>query len=145
MKNLLLTEDLAHALLGALLAVCRADGDATSEEMKALRIVGDELSGGVRYDNEWLLFFSHVTPRSLAQAVRDAGAAGPFRGQAVSATHLIAQEFVHAAVRVALADGAINPDETRLICGFARELGISSSYIEHLDKSLDEGDSSAEY
>ena len=42
----------------------RADGDANVEELKALRIVGDDLSGGVRYDNEWLLFFSHVTPRS---------------------------------------------------------------------------------
>jgi len=145
MQNLLLTQELAHALLGALLAVCRADGDASMEELQALRVVGDELSGGIRYDNEWLLFFSHVTPRSLAQAVHDAGAAGPFRGQAVSATHLIAQEFVHAAVRVARADGALNPDEIRLICSFARELDISASYIEHLDKSLDEGESSAEY
>ncbi len=145
MRDLLLTQELAHALLGALLAVCRADGDATVDELRALRVVGDELSGGLRYDNEWLLFFSHVTPHSLAETVHAAGAAGPFRGQAVSASHLIAQEFVHAAVRVARADGELNQDEIRLICGFARALGISSSYIEHLDKSLDEWDRVAEY
>jgi len=143
MQNLLLTEELAYALLGALLAVCRADGDATTEELRALRVVGDELSGGVRYDNEWLLFFSHVTPRSLAEAVHDASAAGPYRGQAVSSSHLIAQEFVHAAIKVARADGALNEAETRLICSFARELHISSSYIEHLAKSLADWDTGA--
>jgi tellurite resistance protein len=137
MQNLLLTEELAHALLGALLAVCRADGDANVEELKALRTVGHELSGGVRYDNEWLLFFSHMTPRGLAEAVRDAGAEGPFRGQAVSASHLIAQEFVTAAVKVARADGALNAQEIRLICSFARELQISSKYLEYLDNTLD--------
>ncbi len=143
MQNLLLTEELAHALLGALLAVCRADGDANVEELKALRTVGHALAGGVRYDNEWLLFFSHVTPRSLAEAVRDAGAAGPFRGQAVSASHLIAQEFVTAAVLIARADGALNQEEIRLICSFARELHISASYIAHLDNTLDEWDGGA--
>jgi tellurite resistance protein len=143
MQNLLLTEELAYALLGALLAVCRADGDANVEELKALRTVGHALSGGVRYDNEWLLFFSHVTPRTLAEAVHDAGSTGPFRRQAVSAPHLIAQEFVTAAVRVARADGAMNGEEIRLICHFARELHISSSYIEHLDNTLDEWEGGA--
>jgi tellurite resistance protein len=142
LRNLLLTEDLAHALLGALLAVCRADGDATTAEFRALRHIGDEL--GFRYDNEWLLFFSHVTPRSLAEAVRDA-AAQPFRSQAVSARQAIAQEFVIAAVKLAKVDGHLNTDEARSICGFARELGISPSYIEHLDKVLDDHEAAAEY
>lgn len=135
MGSLLVTEDLAHALLGALLAVCRADGDASMIEFDALRKVADELQ--IRYDNEWLLFFSQVTPRILAEAVRDAAAA-PFRSQAVSAHHKIAQEFVEAAVHVARVDGDLNEAEVRLICAFGRELGISSSYIEHLDRRLDD-------
>ena len=143
MQDLLLTEELAHTLLGALLAVCRADGDANVEELKALRTVGHALSGGVRYDKEWLLFFSHVTPRGLAEAIRDAATSGPFRSQAVSASHLIAQEFVTSAVRVARADGALNHEEIRLICSFARELHISSSYIEYLDNKLDEWEGGA--
>jgi tellurite resistance protein len=142
LRNLILTEDLAHAFLGALLAVCRADGDATPAEFEALRRIGDEL--GFRYDNEWLLFFSHVTPRSLAEAVRDASVQ-PFRSQGVSTRQEIAQEFVLAAVRVARVDGHLTGDEARLICSFARELGISPSYIEHLDKVLDDQDSPAEY
>jgi tellurite resistance protein len=145
MRNLLLTDELAYALLGGLLAVCRVDGDASSEELRALREVGDELSGGVRYDNEWLLFFSTVTPRSLAQAVHDAGRAGPFRGQAVSAPHVIAHEFLLAAIRVARADGALNEDETRLIRRFARELHVSAHQLEHLNESLDEGDTGTDY
>jgi tellurite resistance protein len=135
MGLLLLTEELAHALLGALLAVCRADGDANQDEMRALRRVGDELTGGARFDNEWLLFFSNVTPSSLAEAVGGSHG-GPFRAQGVSAPSLIVQEFVRAAIRVGRADGAINEAEARLILDFGEALGVPVGQLAMLDASL---------
>jgi uncharacterized tellurite resistance protein B-like protein len=133
--TLLLTDELAQALLGGLLAVCRADGDATTEEMRALRRVGDELTGGVRVDNEWLLFFSSVTPHSLAEAVRQAAAA-PFRHRAVSGANLIAHQFVRAAAQVGRADGQLNEAEARLIRAFAESLGLSAQEATAIDHTL---------
>jgi hypothetical protein len=137
MAHLLLTEDLAHTLLGALLAVCRADGDASTDEMRMLRVVGEELTGRSGA-NEWRLFFSNVTPRTFAEAIHQYGHHGPFRGSAVSAPTLIVQEFVRAAVRVGRADGELNDSEIQLICAFATALGVSSKILVALDKSLDE-------
>lgn len=133
--KLLLTEELANVLVGALLAVCRADGDANEEEMRALRAASDELTGGVRVDNEWLLFFSNVTPRSLIEAV-GAAVHGPFRVQAVSAPAQIGQELVRAAVRVGRADGELNEAEAALIAAFGAVLGVTDGYLADVHAAL---------
>jgi tellurite resistance protein len=134
-SRLLLNEDLANVLVGALLAVCRADGDANQEEMRALRQVSDELTQGLRVDHEWLLFFSNVTPRSLAEAVARAGT-GPFRHQAVSSAAVIAHELVRAAVRVGRADGELNESEQHLIVAFGEALGLGARALVEIDASL---------
>lgn len=135
--TLLFTDDLARTFLGALLSVCRIDGEVNGYEFEALRKVGEEVAQGVHFDHESLLF-SQVTPRALAEALGQGEGQGPFRESGTSSADAIALAFVHAALRVARADGELNEGEVRVICAFARALGKSTSDLYDLDAALDE-------
>jgi hypothetical protein len=74
MTAMTLDEETARIYLGAILAVCRADGDVTAQEMGVLRKIATRL--GIELEMEEL-FFDHVTPAELANAL---GPGSPFRG-----------------------------------------------------------------
>lgn len=136
--ELFLPDELVQALLGALLAVCRADGDATRAELAALRTFGGRLGGDEAAVVERDLFFSAVTPRTLAETWARASRGGPFRGRAVSPARAVAAAFARTAVQVARADGPLNEAEIRAISGFARALGASEDELRGVDPALDE-------
>lgn len=142
MASLLLTSKLTESFLGALLSVCRVDGEVNSEELSALETAAGELTGG-RYDQETLLF-SQVTPTSFAEAFRS-GLDGPFRAAGTSSPAAIAQAFVRAALRIGRADGQLNESELRTICAFALALGTSSNLLKDLDAGLDDWLARAEH
>jgi uncharacterized tellurite resistance protein B-like protein len=133
-SSLLLTEELAQALFGAFLTVCRADGDVNTEEMNELNRVAEELMGRGAVNPEELLF-SDVTPEQLA-AVVVGHAASPYRETAISSTSLIGARFVQLAIRVALADGDVNQAEAAAIYRFAARLGIDSEALEQVEPAL---------
>lgn len=141
MGALLLTEELGHAFLGALLTVCRADAEVNLDELGELQAVAAEVLG-LEIDAERLLF-SQVTPRSLAEEMGGRGG-GPFRSAGLSAPSTIAEAFVRSALRVARVDGDLNESEIGSICAFARALGTSSNLLRELDDALDDGLAGAE-
>jgi tellurite resistance protein len=144
---LILTEELVEALLGALLAVCRVDGDTCPAELASLISVAHELLGSSAFSPArkpvdlspiWRqLFFSAVTPRILGEVYARARTGGPFRGAAVSSSRHIARAFVRAALTVARADGALGEVEARLIIQFGHALGASARELIELDPWLD--------
>ncbi len=139
--TLRLTEDLAHAFLGGLLAVCRADGDVTGPEFEALRAEAQALLSTPFTER---LLFLHVTPRSLAEAIhRQTRAVDPFRRTDTSSPDAIGNAFVAAAVRVATADGALTESEARLIRAFANTLG-STCDLGYVEAVLDDGGGASE-
>lgn len=133
--ELLLTEELRGTFLGALLSICRSDGEVNMEELHALEIAADELMNGA-YDKESLMF-SQVTPVSFAEALA-ADREGPFRGTGLTLLTVIAQRFVRAALLVGRADGELNEAELRAICAFAQALGTSSHVLKDMDAGLDD-------
>jgi tellurite resistance protein len=136
--RLILTEDLARAYVGALLTVCRADGDVNSEELEALRRIAGELTPSWVLDGPELegLLFSQVTPALLAAAV---GARGPFRDAGASDPARIRDGFLEAALRLARCDGSLNQEEVRTLRAFAKVLGSDHNEIKRLESFLDEG------
>ncbi len=134
MSSLLLTEELAQALFGAFLTVCRADGDVNTEEMNELNRVAEELLGRGAVNPEQLLF-SDVTPEKLAAAVV-AQAAAPYRETATSSASLIGARFVQLAIRCALADGDVNQAEAAAIYRFAARLGMDAESLEQVEPAL---------
>jgi len=134
--SLLFGEELSHVFLGALLAVCRADGDVNTDELNALREVAQKLS--VAQVNESLLF-THVHPRTFADVVRrGAGERSPFRSADACDPRRIAELFLDHALGIARIDGPLNAAEARTIRGFARELGSPHQALEKLDAMLDD-------
>jgi uncharacterized tellurite resistance protein B-like protein len=133
-SSLLLTEELAQALFGAFLTVCRADGDVNTEEMNELNRVAEELLGRGAVNPEELLF-SDVTPDKLAAVVLGASSA-PYRETATSSALLIGERFVQLAVRVALADGDVNQAEASAIYRFAARLGLDAVELEQVEPAL---------
>ncbi len=121
MHALVLSDELAQAFVGALYAVCRADGEVCEAEVDALRAIAAEL--GIAALDDQTLFFSDVTPGALADAARG-GDGGPFRAAAVSPPSAIRAAFVAAAERVARADGDYNEVEVRAVDHFARALSL---------------------
>src|SRR3989304_2410673 len=134
---LFLTEELARGFLGALLSVCRADGEVNGDELDALRAAAGELAGRAGGVGSEALLFSQVPPRSFAELVARSSHA-PFRGGAASAPDQIGLAFVRAALVVAKADGGSNTQEIHMIRAFAHALGALKNNIEELDAMLDE-------
>jgi uncharacterized membrane protein YebE (DUF533 family) len=126
---MLVSEDVAEALLGALLAICRADGELNGDEIVAVRRVAAELCG-VRFRDEQLLLVDDVSPDDLTALL--AGGEGPYRGMRGDAggTGTLGLTFTRAAIRVALADGEVNEAEAALIHGFARGLGVGIDVLD---------------
>jgi tellurite resistance protein len=120
MAKLVLSEDLANLFVGGLLTIARADGEVNTEETAVLRDISAELSSGFEIDFETLLF-EHVNASDLAEALSK-GSGGPFRGASTSPPAEIAEAFLEAARRVALADGESNPRENVAIRAFSRAL-----------------------
>lgn len=118
MAGLVLADEIGQSFLGALYAVCRADGEVCEAEVDALRAIATEMAIAV---DEQTLFFSEVTPASFARAVRGDGG-GPFRATESSPPAAIRAAFVEAAERVARADGMFNDNEQKLIDAFVRAL-----------------------
>jgi hypothetical protein len=142
---LLGSDELTRIFLGALLSVCRIDGEVNGYEFEALRKIGEEFAPGApaspggAADGLESLLFSQVTPRALAESLGQGADRGPFRRSGTGAQDAISQAFVHAALRVARADGELNESEVRAICAFAKALGQSASELRALDSALDEG------
>jgi len=136
MASLLLTEEIAQTLLGALLTVCRSDGEVTGDELEALRHAAGEIGGNPAVDSEAFLF-SHVTPRSFAALVGP-GRSMPFRMAGASAPDDIGSEFIRLALKVARADGSLNPSEASAIRAFAEALGVDERELDRLRESLDD-------
>jgi tellurite resistance protein len=133
MSALLVTEELAQALIGAFVAVCRADGDLNVAEIRAIEAVCAELFGAGCVSNESLLL-SDVTPESLgAAAVRGEG---PYRAGDVGTSQSLAARFVPAAIRVARADGDLNEPEAAAIYRFATRLGMGVESLELGEQAL---------
>ena len=131
-----LGQELAHGILGALLAVCRADGDVNSDELDALRRLADGWPD-VAVDES--LLFSQVAPAALAELIaRQAGAASPFRSDGPSDPHALADFFLQTALLVARVDGPLHPAEARAIGAFARALGASAPTLASLEAVLDD-------
>jgi tellurite resistance protein len=124
MAALILTDDLARALVGALLAVGRADGALEPAEIGVLRSSARALAPGLEVDDEWLLG-TEISPLDLAAAV--AAGAGAFRSAGTSTRQEIAAVFIELALEVARADGS--PTEL--------ELAVVRSFVEHLGGPLD--------
>jgi uncharacterized tellurite resistance protein B-like protein len=136
MPALPVDQELANAFLGALLTVCRADGEVNSEEFDALRSVAAELVPAAAVDDDALLF-ANVTPESLAEVVHRGRGDGPFRGSASRATE-IRVAFIRAAILVARADGDVADTEARAILRFGSALGYSTHDLHGFDATLDE-------
>jgi hypothetical protein len=130
---LLLDAALAQELVGGLLAVCRADGNVGHECFAELREIAREIAPAVRVDDAAFLLDVHVTPRSLAQAVRER--MPPFRSSGQSGADDIARTFLRVALRAARVDGDLSEAEARAILSFAAALGVSD--FEPLDRALD--------
>lgn len=133
MSSLLLTEELAQALFGAILTVCRADGDVNTEEMNELNRVAEELMGRGAVNPESLLF-SDVTPEKLAAALHSAE--DPYRGAATMPAASFGARFVQLAIRCALADGDVNEAEASAIYRFAARLGLDTEALEQGEHAL---------
>lgn len=121
---LVLTDDLAHLFLGALLTVCRADGDVNTDETEALAHAAATLLRMATFDHEALLW-SNVTAAELAGAIH-CGAGHAFRTYAISPPGEVGRAFVVAARQVGESDGDLNALEIQTIRGFARALGCSA-------------------
>jgi tellurite resistance protein len=119
MSGMTLDEETARVYLGALLAVCRADGDVTAQEMGALRKIATRL--GVELEME-ALFFDHISPAELAVAL---GPESPFRGAGGDAAAL-AKSFVEDARAAASGEDELAPTENAAIKRFAAALGVSA-------------------
>jgi tellurite resistance protein len=139
MGELLLTDELRGTFLGALLAICRSDGEVNFEELNAL----ESAAAGNAYDQETLLF-SQVTPLSFAEAL-NADHEGPFRAGGLPLQTVIAQHFVRAALAIGRADGELNEAELKAICAFAQALGTSSHTLKDMDAGLDDWLARAEH
>lgn len=124
---LVLTEDLAHLFLGALLTVCRADGDVNPDETEALEHAAATMLRLARFDNEALLC-SDVTALELAAAIHR-GSGHAFRAYAISPPVDVGRAFVAAARLVGEADGELNALEIQSIRGFARALGCGVAEV----------------
>lgn len=133
MAALILTDDLARALVGALLAVGRADGELDPSEIGALRESVSRLAPQLQVDDEWLLG-TEISPTDLAVAV--AAGEGAFRSAGTSAREEIAEVFVRLALDVAGADGGPTTFEVTLVREFAVHLGAPQSSLERLDGLL---------
>jgi tellurite resistance protein len=128
-RSLVVSEDVAQALVGALLAIARADGELNNDEIAALRRVAAELCG-VRIVDEQLLLVDDVSPDDLAALL--AGGDGPYRGMRGDAgTGGLGPAFTRAAIQIALADGDVSEVEAALIVRFARGLGVG---VDALDR-----------
>lgn len=121
MAKLLLPESLAEQFAGGLLAIIRTDGEINPTESMALqRVLAELVDGSIDIADAMM---AHVTPHTLAKAIRDA-AGSAYRGQSVSAADDIAKGFVAAAVRVAESDAGLSARETTAINNFAHVLGV---------------------
>lgn len=118
MAELVLTDELARAYLGALLAVARVDGVINTAESQVLREIADPVTAGLDIDFEDILM-SQVTPSTVARTVTAARSA-PYRDGAGTPLAEIATAFASAARRVAEADGEVNDNETRAIHNFVQ-------------------------
>jgi len=133
MVPLILTDDLARALVGALLAVGRADGALEPAEIGALRSSARWLAPSLELDDEWLLG-TEVSPLDLAAAV--AAGAGAFRSAGTSTRQEIAEVFVELALEIARADGGPTEIEIAVVRVFAEHLGAPQPSLDHLDGLL---------
>jgi hypothetical protein len=116
MTAMTLDEETARVYLGAILAICRADGDVTTEEMGELRRIAKRL--GVELEMEDL-FFDHVTPVELARAL---GPSSPFRGAGGDLAELV-KTFMTDATDAASGEHELAPTESAAIKRFAAALG----------------------
>ena len=133
MHRLVLTEDLSRALVGALLAVGRADGELGPGEIEALRASSEALAPDLVVDDEWLLG-TQITPEDLAAAV--VAGSGAFRTAASSSRQEIAEVFVDLALGIADADGFTGEVEAIAIRTFAEVLGASGPTLGRVDQIL---------
>lgn len=130
MGTLLLTDDLARVLMGALVTVGRIDGDLEPSEIGAMRSCAQSIAPSLAIDDEWLLL-SEVTPQDLAAAV--AAGEGAFRSAGTSTRAEIAQSFVQIAIELCASDGSPNDLEVAIVRAFAEHLGAAQSLLDRLD------------
>ena len=121
MPQILLSEPLGQLFLGGLLAVARADGVVKPEEMVELRAIAARLEIPMPAEED-LLFGDEVTAGGLAAAIGGAVYRGPD-----GAT--IAQAFLEAALRMALADRELQGEEVDALRAFADALGVPTASI----------------
>lgn len=126
--NLFLSVEMQDAFLGALMNVCRVDGEVTAEELQALRRIGAQLRAGADLDEEWLLLHD-VSPEAFGEAVERASRGGPHRGG--FDPDAVCEALVRAGIEVAAADGFIADQEILTIREFAKKTGVA---VERIDK-----------
>jgi tellurite resistance protein len=124
MARLFVTEELGRVFLEGLVAIARADGVVTVDELNALREVARDLE--IAIGAEELLLADDVTPAALAAALA-VPSDGAYRG--AGTPEIAARTFVEAALRIALADGEIQQEETALLQAFAAALGVETGRI----------------
>jgi tellurite resistance protein len=130
MGTLLLTDDLARVLIGALVTVGRIDGDLEPSEIGAMRTCAQTLAPTLAFDDEWLLM-TEVTPQDLAAAV--VAGEGAFRSAGTSTRAEIAESFVQIAIELCAADGSPNELELGIVRSFAEHLGAAQAILDRLD------------
>ncbi len=119
-----ITPQLGEAFLGGLLAVARADGHVTAEELRELRTCADRLEIAVGAE-DLLLEAAEVTATLLARALGGEGDAY----RAADSTEALAVAFLDAALRMALADHELCAEEVALLREFERALGVPTAGI----------------
>jgi tellurite resistance protein len=125
MKRLFVTADLGNLFLGGLLSVARADGIVRPEEMESLRSTALDL-GLTMPAEEDLLLAAEVTADVLAAAVT--AGAGAYRAGGSSPDE-IAQAFLDAALRVAVADHELVIEEVAVLRELAAAIGAPTEQL----------------
>ncbi|MBI2894525.1 MAG: hypothetical protein HYY06_13315 [Deltaproteobacteria bacterium] len=138
MPDLLLSERLAERFVRALLAVCRVDGEVTSDELVALRAEIQALPSTGSLDEEAVLQAEEVTPQDLAAAARGDGLV--YRGVAQSPMPAVAEAFVAAALRVVTAASSLDPLVLAQIRAFAVALDCPAPALERVDGLFEASD-----
>lgn len=120
-----LDEESARVYLGALLAVCRADGDVNAGEMGALRAVANRIAEAARGETVDLedLFFDHVTPAAFGAAF---GPSSPFRSGGGNHDE-VARTFVADATAVASGENELDALEHAAVKRFAAAIGVDAA------------------
>ncbi len=131
MNRLSIPDDLGHALAGALLEVCRADGELAPCEIDELYRASLEELDIVAPPLETLLF-SHVGPDELSEAL-SRGERGVYRA---TGSWAVGAKFVCAAIRVAQSDGDLNEEEAMAIYALAARLGVDVEWLEQTESAL---------